>query len=146
MTEDLITDLSKISGMFVVARNSSFVFKGQPVDIREVARRLGVRYVLEGSVRKAGSRVRINVQLMHPIRKRMASLSGISRCARQFLSVWRQRIRQRRRRTQTPATTRRPMVLTMRPPCLSISGSMSSDRWDRSAASVPASSAPIRRE
>jgi TolB-like protein/Tfp pilus assembly protein PilF len=64
MTEDLITDLSKISGMFVVARNSSFVFKAQPVDVREAARRLGVRYVLEGSVRKAGSRVRINVQLI----------------------------------------------------------------------------------
>jgi adenylate cyclase len=64
MTEDLITDLSKISGIFVVARNSSFVFKGQSVDICETARRLGVRYVLEGSVRKAGSRVRINVQLI----------------------------------------------------------------------------------
>ncbi len=64
MTEDLITDLSKISGMFVVARNSSLAFKGQQIDIREVARRLGVRYVLEGSVRKAGSRIRINVQLI----------------------------------------------------------------------------------
>jgi adenylate cyclase len=64
MTEDLITDLSKISGMFVVARNSSFAFKGHAIDIREAARRLGVRYVLEGSVRKAGSRVRINVQLI----------------------------------------------------------------------------------
>jgi TolB-like protein/Tfp pilus assembly protein PilF len=64
MTEDLITDLSKISGMFVVARNSSFAFKGQTIDIRDAARRLGVRYVLEGSVRKAGSRVRINVQLI----------------------------------------------------------------------------------
>jgi TolB-like protein/class 3 adenylate cyclase len=64
MTEDLITDLSKVSGMFVVARNSSFAFKGRAADIREVARRLGVRYVLEGSVRKAGSRVRINVQLI----------------------------------------------------------------------------------
>jgi adenylate cyclase len=64
MTEDLITDLSKISGLFVVARNSSFVFKGQLIDVRDVARKLGVRYVLEGSVRKAGSRVRINVQLI----------------------------------------------------------------------------------
>jgi adenylate cyclase len=64
MTEDLITDLSKVSGMFVVSRNSSFTFKGRSVDIREVARRLGVRYVLEGSVRKVGSRVRINVQLI----------------------------------------------------------------------------------
>jgi TolB-like protein len=67
MTEDLITDLSKISGLFVVARNSSFVFKGQAVDVRDVARRLGVRYVLEGSVRKAGSRVRINVQLIDAV-------------------------------------------------------------------------------
>lgn len=67
MTEDLITDLSKISGLFVVARNSSFVFKGQAVDIREAARRLGVRYMLEGSVRKAGMRVRINVQLIDAI-------------------------------------------------------------------------------
>jgi Tfp pilus assembly protein PilF len=50
--------------MFVVARNSSFAFKGRPINIREAARRLGVRYVLEGSVRKAGSRVRINVQLI----------------------------------------------------------------------------------
>ncbi len=64
MTEDLITDLSKISGLFVVARNSSMVFKGKAVDIREAATRLGVRYVLEGSVRKSGSRVRINVQLI----------------------------------------------------------------------------------
>jgi adenylate cyclase len=67
MTEDLITDLSKISGMFVVARNSSFVFKGQPIDVRDAARQLGVRYVLEGSVRKAGSRVRINVQLIDAV-------------------------------------------------------------------------------
>ena len=64
MTEDLITDLSKISGLFVVARHSSSAFKGQAIDVREVARRLGVRYVLEGSVRKVGSRIRINVQLI----------------------------------------------------------------------------------
>ncbi len=64
MTEDLITDLSKISGIFVVARNSSFTFKGQAIDVRAAARQLGVRYILEGSVRKAGARVRINVQLI----------------------------------------------------------------------------------
>ena len=64
MTEDLITDLSKVSGLFVVARNSTFVFKGQAVDVPDVARRLGVRHVIEGSVRKVGSRVRINVQLI----------------------------------------------------------------------------------
>jgi adenylate cyclase len=64
MTEDLITDLSKISGIFVIARNSTFVYKGKPVKIRQVAEELGVRYVLEGSVRRAGDQVRINAQLI----------------------------------------------------------------------------------
>ena len=64
MTEDLITDLSKISGLFVVARNSSFMYKGQGADVRKVAEELGVRYVLEGSVRRAGDKVRINAQLI----------------------------------------------------------------------------------
>ena len=64
MAEDLITDLSKISGLFVIARNSSFVYKGQQVDIRRVAAELGVRYVLEGSVRRVGNQVRINAQLI----------------------------------------------------------------------------------
>ena len=64
MTEDIITDVSKVSGLFVIARNSSFTFKGRNVDIRDVGRQLGVRHVLEGSVRKAGARVRINVQLI----------------------------------------------------------------------------------
>jgi TolB-like protein/thioredoxin-like negative regulator of GroEL len=64
MTEDLITDLSKISGLFVIARNSSFSYKGQQVKVRQVAEDLGVRYVLEGSVRRAGEQVRINAQLI----------------------------------------------------------------------------------
>jgi len=64
ITEDIITDVSKVAGLFVIARNSSFVFKKQSVDIREVGRKLGVRYVLEGSVRKAGNKVRINAQLI----------------------------------------------------------------------------------
>ena len=64
MTEDLITDLSKISGLFVIARNSSFSYKGQQVKVRQVAEDLGVRYVLEGSVRRAGDQVRINAQLV----------------------------------------------------------------------------------
>jgi TolB-like protein/class 3 adenylate cyclase/rhodanese-related sulfurtransferase len=64
MTEDLITDLSKISGLFVIARNSSFSYKGQQVKVRQVAEELGVRYVLEGSVRRAGNQVRINAQLI----------------------------------------------------------------------------------
>jgi TolB-like protein/Flp pilus assembly protein TadD len=64
MTEDLITDLSKISGLFVIARNSVFTYKGKAVKVRQVAEELGVRYVLEGSVRKAGDQVRINAQLI----------------------------------------------------------------------------------
>ncbi len=64
MTEDLITDLSKISGLFVIARNSSFSYKGQQVKVRQVAEDLGVRYVLEGSVRRIGDQVRINTQLI----------------------------------------------------------------------------------
>ena len=64
MTEDIITDLSKISGLFVIARNSVFAYKGKPTDIQEVSRKLGVRFVIEGSVRKSGDRVRINAQLV----------------------------------------------------------------------------------
>jgi len=64
ITEDLITDLSKISGIFVIARASTFTYKGKPVKIRQVAEELGVRYVLEGSVRRAGEQVRINAQLI----------------------------------------------------------------------------------
>jgi tetratricopeptide (TPR) repeat protein len=64
MTDDLITDLSKVSGLFVIARNSVFTYKGRAVKVQEVARDLGVRYVLEGSVRRAGDRVRVNAQLI----------------------------------------------------------------------------------
>ncbi|SRR5213593_4382058 len=59
-----ITALSRFKELFVIARNSSFVYKGRPVDIQQVARELGVRYVLEGSVRKVGARVRITGQLV----------------------------------------------------------------------------------
>ena len=64
ITEDIITDLSKIGGLLVIARNSSFAYKGKSVDIRVAARELGVRTVLEGSVRRAGNRLRINAQLI----------------------------------------------------------------------------------
>ena len=64
ITEDVITDLSKIGGLLVIARNSSFAYKGKSVDIRVVARELGVRLVLEGSIRRAGNRVRITAQLI----------------------------------------------------------------------------------
>jgi TolB-like protein len=64
LAEDLITDLSKISGLLVIARHSSFAYKGKPLDIRRIASELGVRYVIEGSVRRAAARVRINTQLI----------------------------------------------------------------------------------
>jgi TolB-like protein/Tfp pilus assembly protein PilF len=64
ISEDLITDLSKLEGLTVIARNSSFTFKGRQVDVKEAAQTLGVRNILEGSVRKMGNRVRINAQLI----------------------------------------------------------------------------------
>ena len=67
LTEDLITDLSRNVGLFVIARNSTFAYKGKSVDVRRIARELGVRYLLEGSARRAAGRVRINVQLIDAI-------------------------------------------------------------------------------
>lgn len=64
LVEDITTTLSKLAGLRVIARNSSFVYKGRAVDVREAANQLGVRYVLEGSVRKSGNRIRISVQLV----------------------------------------------------------------------------------
>ncbi len=64
ITEDLVTALSKIRWFFVIARNSTFTYKGQAVEVTQVARELGVRYVIEGSVRRAGNRVRITAQLI----------------------------------------------------------------------------------
>jgi adenylate cyclase len=64
ISEDIITDLSKVSALSVVARNTAFMFKGQSLDVKDVAERLGVTHVLEGSVRKAGNRVRITAQLI----------------------------------------------------------------------------------
>ncbi len=64
ITEDLITDLSKVSGLFVIARNSTFAYKGKSRDIREIGKALGVRYVLEGSVQRSGASVRVNAQLI----------------------------------------------------------------------------------
>ncbi|MGB6800552.1 MAG: winged helix-turn-helix domain-containing tetratricopeptide repeat protein, partial [Xanthobacteraceae bacterium] len=64
VSEDIITTLSRFRSLFVIARNSTFTYKGRAVDVKEVARELGVRYVLEGSVRKAGRRVRVTAQLV----------------------------------------------------------------------------------
>ena len=67
VVEEIITALSRIPWLFVIARNSTFVYKGQAVDVRQVGRELGVRYVLEGSVRKAGARVRVSAQLAEAV-------------------------------------------------------------------------------
>ncbi|EJC79312.1 putative integral membrane protein [Rhizobium leguminosarum bv. trifolii WSM2297] len=67
LTEDLITDLSRMPGLFVIARNSAFSYKGKAVDMREIAEELGVRYLLEGSARRAAGRVRINAKLIDAV-------------------------------------------------------------------------------
>jgi TolB-like protein/Flp pilus assembly protein TadD len=77
MVEEVITELARMPGLFVIARNSSFAYKGRPVDVRQVGRDLGVRYVLEGSLRKAGGRVRIAAQLID-------ALSGVHLWADRF--------------------------------------------------------------
>jgi adenylate cyclase len=64
ITEDLTTDLSRVSGSFVIARNTAFTYKGKSIDVKQVGRELGVRYVLEGSVRRIGDQIRVNVQLV----------------------------------------------------------------------------------
>jgi len=67
IAEDIITELSKFHSLFVISRNSSFAFKGQALEVKEIGRRLGVRYVVEGSVRRAGNRVRITAQLIDAV-------------------------------------------------------------------------------
>src|SRR5262249_38539434 len=64
VVDDIITELSRFSELFVIARNSSFHYKGKAVDVHQVGRELGVRYVLEGSVRRSGDRIRITAQLI----------------------------------------------------------------------------------
>src|SRR5262249_15189853 len=64
ITEDIITELSRFRSLFVIARNSSFSLRAKSIDVTEIGRRLGVRYVVEGSVRKAGNRVRVTVELV----------------------------------------------------------------------------------
>ena len=73
ITDDLTTDLSRISGSFVIARSSAFTYEGKAVEARQVGRELGVRYVLEGSVRRSGGQIRVNAQLIE-CRDRRASV------------------------------------------------------------------------
>ena len=67
ITEDIITELSRFSELFVIARNSTFQYKGKATDVRQIGRELGVRYVLEGSIRREGDRVRISAQLIDAV-------------------------------------------------------------------------------
>ena len=64
VTESLTTDLSRIAGSFVIARNTAFTYKGKPFNVKQIGRELNVRYVLEGSVQRSGNRLRVNVQLI----------------------------------------------------------------------------------
>ena len=88
MADEIITALSRFRGLFVVARTSSFTYKDQTADVKQIGRELGVRYILEGSVRKAGSRVRIVGQ---PSMLRMAFIFGrtVSRGASKIFSTCR---------------------------------------------------------
>ena len=104
MVEDIITALSRFKSLFVIARNSSFTYKGKAVDIKQVGRELGVRYVLEGSVRKAGGRVRITGQLIE-------AATGTHICGRTSSMVrWRTCSTSRRlpKSDQPPSTNRAP--------------------------------------
>jgi TolB-like protein len=92
MVEEIITALSRIRWLFVIARNSSFTYKGQAVDVKQIGRELGVRYVLEGSVRKAGGRVRITGQLIDALSGTHPGLIG-SRVRWKTYSTFRTRSR-----------------------------------------------------
>ena len=78
MVEDIITALSRFKSLFVIARNSSFTYKGKAVDIKQVGRELGVRYVLEGSVRKAGNRVALRASLSRPRQARIYGRTNLT--------------------------------------------------------------------
>src|SRR5262249_52323946 len=96
MVEEIITALSKIRWSFVIARNSTFTYKGRAVDVKQVGRELGVRYVLEGSVRKSGNRIRITAQLVEAATPSgptvtTATMATFSRCRTRSPSVWSRR-------------------------------------------------------
>lgn len=85
ISEDIITQLSKLRGLFVIARNSSFTYKGQSVDVKRIGNELGARHVLEGSVRKAGKRVRVSSQLLDAL---SGSNIWADRCDRQLADIF----------------------------------------------------------
>ena len=111
MVEEIITALSRIRWLFVIARNSSFTYKGRAVDVKQVGRELGVRYVLEGSVRKAGQRVRITAQLIDAADRRASLGRPLRRLARRCLRAAGQGGDQRRRRHRAGIASRRDAPL-----------------------------------
>ena len=106
MVEEIITALSRIRWLFVIARNSSFTYKGQAVDVKQVGRELGVRYVLEGSVRKAGGRVRITAQLIDALNRHASLGRPLRRLARRCLRPSGQGGIERRRRHRAGIASR----------------------------------------
>jgi TolB-like protein len=87
LTEDIITDLSLIPGLFVIARSSTFNYKGKSVDVRRLGEELGVRYVLEGSVRKSGDQVRVTAQLIEAVSGHHLWAKKYDRCLQDVFSV-----------------------------------------------------------
>ena len=115
MVEEIITALSRIRWLFVIARNSSFTYKGQAVDVKQVGRELGVRYVLEGSVRKAGGRVRITAQLIDATDRHASLGRPLRRLARRCLRASGQGRVERRRRHRAGVAGRRDRRSAGRP-------------------------------
>ncbi len=115
MVEEIITALSRIRWLFVIARNSSFTYKGQAVDVKQVGRELGVRYVLEGSVRKAGNRVRITAQLIDAATGTHLWADRFDGSLGRSSSSFRTRWRQRRRGHRADIAGRRAAPVAARP-------------------------------
>ena len=111
ITEDIITELSRFHELFVIARNSTFTYKGRAVDVRVVAGELGVRYVLEGSIRKAFNRVRVTGQLIDALSGSHIWTERYDRVLEDIFAV--QEELAAVRRTSTP--TRSPCAPTPRP-------------------------------
>jgi adenylate cyclase len=96
ITDDLTSNLSRISGSFVIARTTAFTYKGKPTDVKQIGRELGVRYVLEGSVRRTGDQVRMNAQLIEPTAGRISGPTSSTPIVRTF----------RKCRARSPAASR----------------------------------------
>jgi TolB-like protein len=108
ITEDIITELSRFRELFVISRSSSFVFKGKSVNLRDVARQLGVQFVLEGSVRKLGNRLRVTVQLIDAERDRHVWAERFDREIEDLFSIQDEVVRVHRRHARRARGGRKP--------------------------------------